>query len=78
MENIKKIKLKSHGKEMDVSNMMNRQPFTVVDLYLIRTMEFLSFGVKICNVRGDMMSYTKVWIPIGVRTMGTISKSFRG
>jgi hypothetical protein len=70
MENIKKVKVKSWRKETGVSNMMNRQPFTVVDSYLIGAMEFLSFKVEICHVRCDMMCRTRVWIPIGVRTMG--------
>jgi hypothetical protein len=60
MENIKEIKLKSWRKETSVSNMMNGQPFTIANSYLIRAMEFLSFEVEVFHVRGDMMSGTRV------------------
>jgi hypothetical protein len=38
MENIEEIKLKSWRKESGVSNMMNGQPFTIVNSYLIGAM----------------------------------------
>jgi hypothetical protein len=52
-----------------VSNMMNGQPFTIANSYLIRAMEFFRFEVKVFHVRSDMMSCTGVWIPSEIRTM---------
>jgi hypothetical protein len=69
MENIKKVKVKSWRKETGVSNMMNGQPFTIANSYLIRAMEFFRFEVKVFHVRSDMMSCTGVWIPSEIRTM---------
>jgi hypothetical protein len=69
MENIKKINVKSWRKETGVSNMMNGQPFTIANSYLIRAMEFFRFEVKVFHVRSDMMSCTGVWIPSEIRTM---------
>lgn len=69
MENIKKVKVKSWRKETGVSNMMNGQPFTIANLYLIRAMKFFQLEVEVFHVRSYMMSCIGVWIPIEIRTM---------
>ena len=69
MENIEKVKVKSWRKETGVSNVMNGQPFTIANSYMIRAMEFFRLEVEVFHVKSDIMSFTKVWIPIKIRTI---------
>lgn len=51
-------------------NVMNGQPCTISYPDLIRADIILSFEIEIGHVRGEMLSYSEVWIPVEIHTSG--------
>jgi hypothetical protein len=70
MQNIKKIKLRVRGRETSCTNVFDGESLTVTNADLIRAHVVISFNVQASQIRSDMVSYSRVRIPILIRAVG--------
>lgn len=62
--------MKVGKKDTSISNMFVGEPITVANTNLIGTEVFISFDIQIVNFRGEMMSSTRVRVPVGIGGAG--------
>ena len=76
MQNITQKKVGVRSREKSISNMMDRESFTITHSDLFKTMIFLRAHVQVTKIRGEMMSNPSISVPIWVkRSLWSSNKS---
>ena len=53
---------------MSRTNVFYSQTKTVTNANLIRTMILIRFHIQICKISSEMMSGSRIWVPIEIRS----------
>jgi hypothetical protein len=70
MQDIMKIKLRMSSRETSGTNIFDGEPLTFTNADLIQAHVVINFDVQVVQIRGQMVSSSRVGVPIPIRATG--------